>query len=185
MKALLVGIALSVGSIWLPQQVIEPMARALIPATALLATAIFPCMSLAVSALKGDSRSPGQVDELYQQLHTVLKVLVATFTLAVLAVVLLVAMTALTALTVKPHNHWIDLGITATLCVVSAVLSLLVGRAVAVGRAFFAILEINRRHALLVARAKVQGDREKALGVFRGQKFAEPNPETQPLEKVD
>ncbi len=169
MRPLPIGIALGVASIWLPREAIDPMARALTPAIALLATGIFPCMSLAVGAMKGENRAPRQVDELYEQLHTVMRVLVAAFALAVTAIVLIVAI--LGFLAVQMEEKAGNVAVHVTLSIVALVLALLFGRAIAIGKAFFAILEINRKGAKLVTRSKLQGQRDAALEALKQESF--------------
>ena len=196
MKALIFGLGLGVASTWLPHVAVEPMARLVVPAVALLATSIFPCMSLAVGSLKAEQRDPSQVDELYTQLKIIMKVLVATFALAVTAVVCIVGLSGLiTIIAPVPGANGasalspavslaIELAIRTLLIVVCIVLALLGGRVLAVGKAFFAILDINRKHALLVARSRVQNSREKALEGARKENFAPDSKEPRALERA-
>lgn len=196
MKALIIGLALGIGSLWLPHSAVDPMARLVVPAIALLATSIFPCMSLAVGSLKAEQRAPLQVDELYTQLRTIMQVLVVTFALAVAAVACLVGLSGLVtangpaaamggvAVPAVAPSPVLEFAIRALLVFICVVLTLLGGRVVAVGKAFFAILEINRKHALLVARSKVQSDRDKAIEGARRHNFAPDNKDPRVLERT-
>jgi hypothetical protein len=179
MKAPLFGLLMAAGSYWIPFAAIEPMARILVPAIALLATGIFPCMTLAVGAMKGDHRSPAQVDELYEELRLVMKILVATFVLAAATVATIVALTGTIAAISVEWGPWVQRGLMG---LIALMLSLLAGRVIAIARAFFAILDINRKHALLVARAKVQSERDKALEGVRKHRFPADDTTPRPLE---
>ncbi|WP_422058634.1 hypothetical protein [Sphingomonas sp.] len=181
MKAAAVGLFFAIASIWFPLPAVEPAARIVVPAIALLATGIFPCMTLTIGAMKGDHRSPLQVDELYGQLKFVMKVLVATFALAA---ALAATMVAIIAIDAGAHPRWSGVATRLLLALACIELALLGGRIHAVGRAFFAILDINRKHALLVARAKVQGERDKTMDALRKQRFAPDDPTPRPLQKV-
>jgi hypothetical protein len=183
MIPLLIGLILATASVWVPRDAVDPMARALIPAVALLATGIFPCMSLAVGSMKGEQRAPKQVDELYEQLHTVMRVLVASFALAALAIVSIVGLVGL--VNVTSPSTIVLIGERILLGGICLILALLGGRVAAIGRAFFAILDINRKHALLIARAKTQSARDKAVDKWKLEKFApDKTGEALPLEKA-
>lgn len=180
MTALFIGFIFAIASIWLPHSAVDPMARIVVPAIALLATSIFPCMSLAVGSLKAEQRAPLQVDELYDQLRTIMKVLVVTFALAATAVATIVGLSGLVAsypesltkgLSAAALRDPIEVSCRALLIVICFAIALLGGRIVAVGKAFFAILDINRKHALLVARSRVQGEREMAMDQGRKHMF--------------
>lgn len=183
MIPLLAGLAVAIASIWLPRGAIDPMARALIPAVALLATGIFPCMSLAVGSMKGDHRAPKQVDELYEQLKIVMKVLVLSFGLAVLTIVLTVGLVGLVSEATPSYRHMLsERGLLGFVCVSLFVLA---GRVIAIGKAFFAILDINRKHALLIARAKIQGTRDKISDSWQSERFAADTDAVGRLQRLD
>jgi hypothetical protein len=176
MKSLLISLILAIAIYFAPIALAEPAARALVPAIALMATGIFPCMSLVVGAMKGEQRTPALVEQLYRNLEILLKLLVTAFALSVGAVLLLAITVSLAAdaaaqLPSRPiFQSWVAHAIAASAIMV---LTILGGRVFQVGRAFFTVLEINRKHALLVSRAKVRGERDLALESSRDEKFPE------------
>jgi hypothetical protein len=197
MYAFVIGMVFGVAAIWLPFEAVEPMARLVVPAIALLATSIFPCMSLAVGSLKAEQRAPVQVDELYTQLHTIMQVLAVTFALSVGTVICIIGLSSIVASNnmAALSAGGIGTGESAAvpiqycarglLICIAILLAVLGGRVVAVGKAFFVILSINRKHALLVARSKVQGDRDKAMDAVRRHRFAPDYSAPRELERGD
>lgn len=166
MKTLLISLAAAVLGYFLPATTLEPIARVLVPAVALLATGIVPCMTLAVNAMKGEQRTPALVEDLHDKLAKLLRLLVASFALSVAAVTAIATTVALVNGPVLDFVPKIGAAVSASF------LCMLGGRAIAVGRAFFALLEINRTHALLIARAKVRSERDNAISAMRGLKVA-------------
>lgn len=190
MKTLLICIALAACAFFAPLKSFDPAARVLVPAIALMAAGIFPCMSLAVGAMKGEHRTPALVEELYERLKLLLKVLVASFGLAVMAIILL-ACTVIVAANALPSGGSADIPpqylgwiarSTASLSVIA--IGLLGGRVVAVGKAFFAILDINRKHALLIARAALRKERDGWIMETKSIKLPDDDPTPRPLQRV-
>ncbi len=163
----------------IPVGAIEPLARVLVPGIALMATGIFPCMTLVVNAMKGEHRTPALVEDLHGNLRQLLKLLVAAFALALMAMILMAAAVALVQAPVPAAVPKV------TLCLAALVIVLLVGRVEAIGRAFFALLEINRKHALLIARAKVRGERDAAIEAGKLARVPEDDPNPRPLRRVN
>lgn len=157
----------AVTAYWLPSGVIEPLARVLVPAIALMATGVFPCMTLVVNAMKGEHRTPALVEDLYTKLRQLLRLLVVTFALAVVTMGLMAAAVALLQVPVLLMVPKI------TICFAVCTMVLLLGRVVDIGRAFFALLDINRKHALLIARAKIRGERDAALDAGKLARLSE------------
>lgn len=165
MKSLLVAALVAAIAIFSPVAAVDAAARILTLAIALMATGIFPCMTLTVNAMKGEERSPAMVKDLYAQLRTLLSVLVASFVLAVLAVLSLVFTTAVIAI---DAGFW---PIKAGAVFSGAAIGLFGSRVVAIGKAFFALLEINKKHSLLVSRKRVRHGRDDALRESRQERF--------------
>ena len=163
----------------IPTGAIEPLARVLVPGIALMATAIFPCMTLVVNAMKGEHRTPSLVEDLHAKLRMLLKLLVATFVLAVTAMILMAAAVALLYAPVLPIVSKI------VWCFAALVVVLLLGRVEAIGRAFFALLDINRKHALLIARAKIRGERDAAIDAGKLARLPEDDPKPRPFRQVN
>lgn len=164
---------------WLPISAIEPLARVLVPGIALMATGVFPCMTLVVNAMKGEHRTPALVEDLYAKLRLLLKLLIVTFALAVTTMGLMAASVALLqapVLIIVPK---------IALCIAALTILLLIGRVVDIGRAFFALLDINRKHALLIARAKIRGERDSALDAGKLAKLPEDDTTPRPLRRVN
>lgn len=188
MKTLAVGLLLAIAAYFAPLKAIEPVARVLVPAVALMATGIFPCMSLAVGAMKGEHRTPALVEQLHGRLHLVLKLLVVTFSCAVIAIGALAITVALAAVAQPVGSELPDQSLVISAHAVSAismlVLALLAGRVVDLGRAFFAILEINRKHALLIARAKVSSEEATANERARASRFVGDDMTVRKLERA-
>lgn len=175
MKIIIISLLLACAAFFAPLKGVDAAARVLVPAVALMATGIFPCMSLAVGAMKGEHRTPALVDQLYTRLRKVLMLLVVTFTCAVAAVASLALTSALVAIAADGNPHVdvaaLTLAAHASAGAAALILALLGGRVVDLGRAFFAILDINRRHALLIARAKVSVEEEKAVREYKAAPF--------------
>lgn len=144
-------------AVFLPNEAVEPLARILVPGIALMAAGIFPSMTLVVGAMKGEQRSPKVVTDLYEKLRQILKVICAAFVLAVLAIAAILASASLNHVTFPYASYvqqvFMGLGALSVL--------FLVDRVVAVIRTYFAVLDLNKTQALLVAR----GNSEK----FRNQ----------------
>jgi hypothetical protein len=98
-----------------------------------------------------------------------MQVLVASFALAALAIALIVGLVGCVA---QHHpTPWVLRGERVLLATICIVLAILAGRVLAIERAFFALLDVNRRHALLVARSKTQGSRDETLGRWKQDRF--------------
>ncbi|NWK96532.1 hypothetical protein DM806_12845 [Sphingobium lactosutens] len=136
-----------------PTPIAVDVGRLLVPAIALLATGIFPSMTLVVNAMKAEERTPNLIDQLYAQLHMILRVLVTTFALAAISIAALATLSVGGGeegfVTTSPW--WAQ---KAFLIFVCLLIALLIGRVMALGRVFFAILEVNRTQALIAARSK-------------------------------
>jgi hypothetical protein len=161
-----------------PPEVIEPAARVLVPGVALMATGVFPCMTLAVNAMKGEHRTPALVEDLYLKLRQLLKLLAATFILAIAAMALMAAGVGLLKAPVLTFVPKMAFGLAA------AVIVLLVGRLEAIGRAFFVLLDINRKHALLIARAKIRGERDSAIDAGTAARVPNDDQTPRPLRRT-
>jgi hypothetical protein len=177
MKIAIVSTVLAAGTYFVPTALIDPVARAIVPAIALMATGIFPCMTLAIGAMKAEGRTPALIEELYLQLRGLLKVLVVTFALAVSEIVALTVSVALASpgaprgFQVAPDTFHITPTQTAAM-VAAFILGLLGGRIIVLGRAFFDVLDINKKQSLLVARTKVRTERDTAIESSRRARFA-------------
>jgi|GEM_PF-4238576 len=137
-------------AVYIPFAAVEPLARVLVPGIALMGAGIFPSMSLVVGAMKGDERTPKIVKELHEKLKNILKVLVAAFVLILVSILLLLASVGLEYTKNVPH---VDLIRRIVICLAAVSVALLADRVSAVVRTFFAVLELNKKQALLVARA--------------------------------
>ncbi|MBP6362942.1 MAG: hypothetical protein KA329_05400 [Novosphingobium sp.] len=190
MKIAVISAALAVGAYFIPVTLIDPVARAIVPAVALMATGIFPCMTLAIGAMKAEGRTPALIEELYQQLRGLMKVLVATFALAVAEVVALTLAIAL-ASPGAPRGFEVTPGtvhvtpVEAAVMIAGFVLGFLAGRIIALGRAFFAVLDINKKQSLLVARSKVRSERDTAVESSRLARFAADDSTAKPLRRAN
>jgi len=162
----------------LPTSAIDAAARTLTLAIALMAAGVFPCMTLAVNAMKGEEKSPAMVQDLYEQLRKLLKVLVAAFVLAVLAVLSLVFIAAAIATDV---GHW---PVKGAAVLAGFTLGLFMARVLGIGKAFFVLLEINKKHALLVARKQIRVSRESVLQASRREELPKDDPVPRKLRKV-
>lgn len=148
----------------IPHAALDEIARLLVPAVALMATSIFPCMTLVVGTLKGEQRSTAIVDQLHGKLHAAMEILVATFAVSVVAMLL----TILASTIGTPDPVVRQISLTSTVAALAgASFAILVGRVIAVGRIFFEILGINRTHALMIARAKSGETQIKALNQMK------------------
>lgn len=162
----------------LPEAALGAISRTLVLAIALMAAGIFPCMTLAVNAMKGEGRSPAMVQDLYDQLRTLLKVLVVAFVLAVLAVLSLVG----TSAAIEAEAGFWPVKVGAVLA--GSALGLFIGRVVAIGKAFFALLEINKKQALLIARDRVRKSRDIDLETSQQEKLPSDRSGVRKLRKV-
>ena len=190
MKIVAFSLTLAVGASFLPTSLVDPVARAMVPAIALMATGIFPCMTLAIGAMKAEGRTPALIEDLYGQLRGLLQVLVVTFALAVSEIIALTASIALSnptawqGFTHYPGTFHLTPAQVAVM-VSAAILGILGGRVVALGRAFFAVLDINKKQALLVARAKVRTERDASLDLTRRARFPADDPAPRRLQAVN
>jgi hypothetical protein len=188
MKNGLFSAMLALGAYFVPATLIDPVARAIIPAVALMATGIFPCMTLTIGAMKAEGRTPALIEELYDQLKSLLKVLVAAFTLSVVAVIALSILIAFASpgaprgFPAPPGTFYVT-PVQLAAMTAAFVLGLLASRMFILGRAFFAVLEINRKQSLLVARAKVRSERDTAMDLARQTRFAVDDPTIQALKQ--
>lgn len=164
-KTLLATVAIALIAGLLPTAAIGAASRTLVLAIALMAAGIFPCMTLVVNAMKGEGRSPSMVKDLYEKLEKLLKVLVVAFVLAVLSVLSLVATSS--AIEVAA-NFWL---IKTSAVLSGSALGLFMGRVAAIGQAFFALLEINRKQALLIARGEVRNNRDQSMDESRQERL--------------
>ncbi|WP_125953918.1 hypothetical protein [Novosphingobium sp. MD-1] len=177
MKTAIISSVLAVGTCFVPTTMIDPMARAMVPAIALMATGIFPCMTLTIGAMKAEGRTPALIEELYLQLRGLLKVLVVTFALAVAEIITLTASVALASpgaprgIEVEPGTFYVT-PVQAAAMIAAFILGILSGRIIVLGRAFFEVLEINKKQSLLVARAKVRTERDAAIENSRRARFS-------------
>lgn len=169
----------AVAAYFIPRDSIEPLARIAVPSIALMSTSIFPCMTLVVNAMKGEQRTPALVEDLYAKLRLVLKLLVVTFALAAAAMISLAAAVVLLDAPVLPWVPKIPLSVGA------AIIILFMGRIEAIGRAFFALLDINRKHALLIARGKVRTDRDAKVDAIKAGAFPADDLTPRKLQRVD
>jgi hypothetical protein len=71
---------------------------------------------------------------------------------------------------------------TANLSVIA--IGLLGGRVIAMGKAFLAILDINRKHALLIARAAIRKECDGWIIETKSNKLPEDDPTPRPLQKA-
>lgn len=178
MKTAATALALAILAGLLPIEAIDASARTLVLAVALMAAGIFPCMTLTVNAMKGEERSPAMVTELYDQLKKVLKILVVAFALAV-STVLLMAITAACISSKVP-----DVAIRGIAATTGLSLGLFMSRVVAIGRTFFALLDINRTQALLISRKRVRSQRADSLEESRKETLVQDDPRPRKLRKV-
>lgn len=178
MKSILAAVLTAAIAISVPTAAIDAAARVLTLAIALMATGIFPCMTLTVNAMKGEERSPAMVKDLYQQLRTLLGVLVVAFVLAIAAVLSLVFTTAAIA---TDAGFWV---IKTGVVFSGSAIGLFGARVISIGQAFFALLEINRKHAILVARKRVRHGREQAIGKLREERFESDDNNKDTLEEL-
>lgn len=178
MKTVILAIFLAISAGLLPVAAIDAAARTLVLAVALMAAGIFPCMTLTVNAMKGEERSPAMVDQLYDQLKKVLKILVVAFVLAVCTVLLMAATAAVIG------SGALDLAVRILAGVTGLSLGLFMSRVVAIGRTFFALLDINRKQALLISRKRVRSQRDDAIDGSRNEAFLSDDPTPRPLRKV-
>jgi len=178
MKTIIVALALGTIAWFLPEVALEAVARTLVLAVALMAAGIFPCMTLTVNAMRGEERSPTMVVELYDQLKTLLKVLVVAFILAVASVFLLATTAAMISAEAGAGP------IQAAAVCTGVALGLFMSRVVAIGKSFFALLDINRTQALLISRKKVRSKREEAIEYGRQEAFISDDPRPHKLKKV-
>ncbi len=178
MKTIVLAIVLGLAGWSLPIAAVEATARTLVLAVALMAAGVFPCMTLVVNAMKGEQRTPILIEELYGQLRTLLKILVTAFAIAVACVLTLATTAALSAANAD------DLPIRIGAVAGGALLGLLASRAAAIGRAFFAILDINRKQALIIARKDVRTQREAVIADGRREQFKSDDPTPRKLERV-
>lgn len=184
MKLAYISLPIAAAAFLIPPGAVEPLARVVVPAIALMAAGVFPCMTLVVNAMKGEHRTPALIEDLYGNLRRLLRLLVATFALAVLAMVLLAAAVVLLHPPVLPRIPELPIVPKLTVCAAAFVIGLLIGRVEAIGRAFFALLDINRKHALLIARAKVRGERDEAIEASKLARVPEDDPTPRPLQRV-
>lgn len=179
MKQILATILATALAALMPMAAIEDVARLLVPAVALMATSIFPCMTLVVGAMKGEQRTPALIDDLYGKLRLLMKILVAAFAVAIVAIFLIVvaaiAAEAGTAFRGFELAH-IAAGLAGT------TLAIFVGRIIAIGKMFFEVLDINRKHALLIARAKSTQEQVKAVSQI-GMPISPPQ-QPRPLTRI-
>lgn len=173
MKALIALLAGLVG-LALPIEAIDTIARLALPVIALTSTSIFPCMTLAVGAMKGDHREPEQVDELHRKLRSLMQMLSMAFTTAVLAMAFLVATAAAHSsfeiakwMPAVFHLMWL-------LAVFS--LALLLMRARSIVRMFGEILDLSRTQAMLMARAKLKVEQQDARTRVKFEKQEDRDP---------
>lgn len=178
MKTILAALVLGALAFLAPIAAVDAASRTIVLGIALMAAGIFPCMTLTVNAMKGEERSPAMVEALYDQLSKLLKVLVAGFILAVISVIALAGTSAAVAANVdEPIARAAAVG-------AGLVLGLFVSRVAAIGRAFFALLEINRKHSLLVARKRVRGQRDSALESLKTESFPTDDPTPREFERL-
>lgn len=178
MKTVAIALALAIFAGFLPVAAIDAAARTLVLAIALMAAGIFPCMTLTVNAMKGEERSPAMVTELYDQLRKVLKILVVAFALAVCTVLLMAVTVA--CISSEVANE----AIRALAAVTGLALGLFMSRVVAIGKTFFALLDINRTQALLISRKRVRSQRGDAIDESRKEAFVGDDPTARKLRKV-
>jgi len=152
MKLLIFCLLAAAGGYFLPFQAVDAASKVLAPAIALMATGIFPSMTLVVGSMKAEERTPQLIEELHANLKRLLSSLVAAFVLAVASLTLIVSTGA--AIATKEPMYVQPWAIRTLVVLCAITITLLAGRAVAVARTFFAILEVNRKQALLTARAK-------------------------------
>jgi mannitol-specific phosphotransferase system IIBC component len=161
----IIATILSAAIAWfIPHTAIDEIARLLVPAVALMATSIFPCMTLVVGSLKGEQRSTAVIDQLHGRLRAAMEVLVTAFAVAVVAMLLTIIASTLSAVDIILYRVSLTSAVTA---LAGACFAILVGRVIAVGKIFFEVLDINRKHALLIARAKSGETQIKALSQIK------------------
>lgn len=178
MKTISFSILAAIVAWFLPVAAVDPVARLLAVAIALMASGVFPCMTLTVGAMKGERRTPALVNDLYTKLELLMKLLVVAFALAVVSLLCLVV--SITLVTVKVDGVFVSCSVALS----AAALSLLGSRVVDIGRAFFALLEINRRHALLIARAGVRSERDDVMASHGDSKVGNDDPKVRKFRKV-
>jgi hypothetical protein len=130
------------------------------------------------------------VIQLYEKLRKLMRLLVAVFAVAVCSIAALAISISLgaqvnTALPDKPASVAVTVSAHATFALAMFLIAMLVGRVVDLGRAFFAILEINKTHALLIARARAESERVSAIRSARSARFPEDDLRAKPLERVN
>lgn len=178
MKTIVFSILAAFAAWFLPVAAVDPVARLLAVAIALMASGIFPCMTLTVGAMKGERRTPASVNDLYAKLELLMKLLVVAFALAVLSLLCLVV--SISLVTVKADH----VTVSGAVALSAAALTMLGGRVADIGRAFFALLEINRRHALLIARAGVRSERDDVISELGQAKVGNDDPKVRKFRKV-
>jgi len=178
MKIVAISALFAAAAYLLPTTVVDPLVRVLGIAIALMATGIFPCMTLVVNAMKGEQRTPAMVDKLYDGLRNILRILVVAFSLAVASILSLAATAALVAAKV-PHLY-VHIALAST----AVAITFFAGRVIALGRSFFVVLDINRTQALLVARAKTRNEREEVIEAQRLATIFKDDPKPRALVKA-
>lgn len=178
MKTAAIAFALAILAGLLPVAAVDAAARTLVLAVALMAAGIFPCMTLTVNAMKGEERSPAMVTELYDQLKKVLKILVVAFALAVSTVLLMAVTVACISSEVASE------AVRALAAMTGLALGFFMSRVVAIGRTFFALLDINRTQALLISRKRVRSQRSDAIDESRKESFVQDDPTPRKLRKL-
>ena len=178
MKAIISACVIALVAVVLPVAAIGAVSRTLVLAVALMAAGVFPCMTVAVNAMKGEGRSPAMVQDLYDELAVLLKVLVVAFVLAILSVLALVATSAAIEM---QAGVWIVKAIAAA---AGASLGLFMGRVVAIGHAFFKLLEINKKQALLIVRGRLRKEHEGAIEASRKETFEKDDTRPRRFKKV-
>lgn len=137
-----------ISATFLPFEAIEPLALILVPGIALLATGIFPCMTLIVGSMKPDGRSPKRISELYENFQEILRLLVIAFICAAGSIFMIMASVAMDYTQILHDTFWRRVTLAAAIIAVVA----LGAHISSVIRVFFAILALNNKQSLLVAR---------------------------------
>lgn len=146
-------------TVLLPSEAIEPCARVLVFGIGMMAAGIFPAMTLLVSSMTGEGRSPSIVEQLHREICATLKSLRKTFFL--LFIVVFFTLLAI-ALTYIDNILWnIPLQKLAVFPVIFTMI-LFIERAQLSFTAFLKVLQRKKEQALWLARREARAFMERA-----------------------
>ncbi|MCY4053002.1 MAG: hypothetical protein OXE98_03880 [Hyphomicrobiales bacterium] len=145
-----IGIALA-ATAFMPLRAIEPCARVLVLGISLMAAGLFPAMTVLVGSMEEKGRAPGIVENLYEQFHEIIKILIFAFVLAGLSLVFILITIALSHSDGAPHNPIFR---QVTMCIAISLSILFADRSFWALRTFLHVLEIKKKQALLYSQMK-------------------------------